>query len=345
MRELSESESTGTLRTSRKIGKAIGSLHGSLLLDREIKIQGHHIKSEGERIMGLFSRSAMTMEDVGDLLGRLSGYFEALKKGMYRNLGEMDSLPRPTGRKQKVVRRSGRERRGPLSGMSLLREVFMHKQDRIRERFSGLRRFKGSPMIPAGLDTGLDRIGIIGDDFPVFKKFDWSFFDIEGDEPQKTIPLKDLALVLNSLMKARYLSARRCFQNSPLESMEKQLSLMYMDYNLAKDSYLSMMADIPTISLSERKEVPFRYVLITSILSSLWYEKNRNALIIGYNEGLTNSDAEDLLIYPRGVDTIEGIRLLQVLTSLSSVSRTFEGLSGGSSVVGLESDLLTALSV
>ncbi len=327
-----------TLDPSRRIGRALGEMHGSILLDRAVRTKRR--MTEGERILSLFARSKMRMEDVGDLLGRISGYLNAVKKGLYRSIGEMDVPVPMSGRKQKVVRRSGKERTGPLSGLSLLRGALVQKQDRIRERFSKLRHFKGSPMVPCGLDAGLDRIGI-GDDGPIFKRFDWSFYDIEEDPPIKTLPLKDLSMVLSSLMKARYLGSRRIF--SSIAGNHHQLDLMFLDYNLARDGYLSMLPDVSALSLAKRKDVPFRYVVICSIISSLWYERNRNSLILGYNEGVSNSSNEDLLIYPKGVDTLEGIKMMQVLLSLSSASRSFD--EPKFSLVAVESDLLTALSV
>ncbi len=64
---------------------------------------------------------------------------------------------------------------------------------------------------------------------------------------------------------------------------------------------------------------------------------------VGYNEGLSETENEDLLVYPKGIDTLEGIKMMQILASLSSASRTLR--DGMKSKVGLESDLLTALTV
>jgi hypothetical protein len=333
--ELTRSGSGESYALSRRIGRAIGELHGSLILDTVEKGKGD---SEGARILKLFSRSNMGMEEIGSTLGRVSGYLDEIKKGLVKETG--DGKPRSAqSRKQKVVR----NRRDPEKGLSLLKLSFSKRQKRMRERFSSLRKFKGSPLIASGLDCSLDKVEMDGYTNPIFRKFDWTLHNPEGSRITKILPLKDLALVLNSLKKARYLSSLRIMERALRGRDASGLDLLFLEYNLAKKGYSYMMSDLNAFLHVKRRDIPFRLVFLTSITSSIWYEKNRNSLILGYNEGLSGTSKEDLLIYPRGADTLEGIKMMQILTSISSASKTLtEGIK---SRVGLESDLLTALTV
>jgi hypothetical protein len=321
---------------SRELGRAIGKLQGCLILDSVEHGKGD---TEGERIIRLFSRSKLDMQEIGSDLGRISVFIDEVNKGLIKVIGNRTSVP--GGRKQRVVRSLGQN--DPIRGLSLLRTALNQRQKNLRERFSGIRRFKGSPLVPSGLDSSLDHMDLDSNQKPYFRKFDWTFHDQEGGRITKVLPLKDLALVLNSLKKARYLSSMRIMERATRGRDMGRLDLMFLEYNLAKKGYNSMMSDLNAFLHVRRRDIPFRYVFLTSIVSSIWYEKNRNSLILGYNEGLSGTENEDLLIYPRGADTLEGIKLMQILTSLSSASGTLS--EGIKSRVGLESDILTALSV
>ncbi len=343
--DLSLRKDLGSLNVSRRLGRALGSLHGSLLMERsgsgKVRMSG-----PSADILRNFERARMGMEDVGTHLGMLSGYLEQVKKGLFRKLGDSEPpyIP-PAGRKQKVVKGSRLERYGELSGLSLLRSILVRRQKEIRERFSVLRRFKGSPLVPAGVDSRLDHVEFTGDGDPLFRAFDWSFFDPDEKGPARTLPLKDLSLISSSLDKARYLSARRLFTATAGEAVGRQLSLMFLDYNLAKGGHSAMMEDLNVVSRISRRDVPFRVIFLASVISSLWMDRNRNALVQGYNEALSFTENEDLLMYPKGCDTIEGLRIMRALTSFSNAARTISERNGKVSIVGLESDLLSALSV
>ncbi len=334
--DLTRSDERSSYELSREIGRAIGELQGCLILDSVEHGKGD---TEGDRILRLFSRSKLDMQEIGSDLGRISVYMDEVKKGLIKIIGDRSSVS--GGRKQRVVRSLGQN--DPIKGLSLLRTALNQRQKRLRERFSGIRRFKGSPLVPSGLDCSLDHLDLDSNQKPYFRKFDWTFHDQEGGKVTKVLPLKDLALVLNSLKKARYLSSTRIMERAARGRDLGRLDLLFLEYNLAKESYTSMMRDLNAFLYVRRRDIPFRYVFLTSIVSSIWYEKNRNSLILGYNEGLSGTENEDLLIYPKGADTLEGIRLMQILTSLSSASGTLS--EGMKSRVGLESDILTALSI
>ncbi len=335
--DLTRSDDRASYGLSRRIGRAIGELHGCLIMDHGKREFGD---SEGDRILRLFTKEQLGMEDIGSSLGRVSGYIEELKVGLMKEIGTVTHTVAP-GRKQRVVR--ALPQKDPYKGLSLLRGSLSQKHKVLRERFSLLRKFKGSPLVPSGLDCSLENIELQDDLKPIFRKFDWTFHSREGPRVTKVLPLKDLALVLNSLKKARFLSSARVMERISRGRDMGMLDILFLEYNLAKESSTSMMRDLNAFLMVRKRDIPFRYVFLTSIVSSIWYEKNRNSLVLGYNEGLSGTENEDLLVYPKGIDTLEGIKMMQIIASLSSASRTLR--DGMKSKVGLESDLLTALTV
>ena len=344
--ELARRDDLVSLHLSREIGRHIGTLHGLIALERKERPTRSRAGS-GPDIVDLFTPGAMDMESVGALIGRSSLYLGSLKRSLYKTLGKELDLPESAGtRKQKVLKRKPS---GPSNEMPTLATFLGHllrEEKKVQGRFGSLRRFVGSPTMISGLDTGLDNIEWDGSGRFTFKRFDWSLHGREAETSSKLPLLKDLALFLNSLKKARYLSVKKEMRDISRRARKERevLEVMFIDYNIAKPAYLQMMTDLGVYSAMGGRQVPFKHIFYLSAPTALWYERCRNSLISGYNEGLSATGREDLLTYPKGVDTLEGIRMMQVLTALSEASRTLSDPEGPRSVAGLESELLSALS-
>jgi hypothetical protein len=339
MLELSGDGGTQGLMLARVLGNQIASLHCDMIvemLDRK-EVSGRI----GDRIISALSVSRMTMGDAGSLLGMLGFYMGGLRREMVRLVGDS-----PTGsKKQKVVKSSPKQdsfRSRGLEALPMLSRRLHAKESEIRSRSSILKGMPGSPMIASLLDTSLERTDLRdGKDF-VFNSFDWQFSSSEG-ERSKVLPLKDLALSLNSLLKARYLASRRYVREiaQSYGGDPSNLWLMFLEYNMSRPDYDDMRKDVSFRDLVRIRETPFRRIMSVSMVGALWYELAQRNLVKGYVEGLSERGDGALLGYPEGTDTLAAIRSLQVLTALSELART----AGSASVSAptLESDMLIVL--
>jgi hypothetical protein len=336
---LSTGEGNESLLLAYRLGAQVAALHADMIIDPPVRTS--RSGRIGDRIMSELSVSRMTMGDAGSLLGKLGLYMGGLKREMVRLVGDT-----PAGsRKQKVVRTSPRHEvfksRG-LEAMPLLSRRLQAKESEIRHRSSILKEMPGSPMIASLLDTSLERAELDAGGNFVFNSFGWRFSGSDG-ERAKIVPLKDLALSLNSLMKARYLSSRK-YVREMAQSYGGDMGnlwLMFLEYNLSRPEYDDMRKDLSFRDLVRIKETPFRRVMSVSMVGALWYELAQRRLVQGYVDGLSAIDGESLLGYPEGIDTLSAIKTLQVLTTLSELSSN--ALSPSASIPTMESDLMIVL--
>ncbi len=335
----------GSMMIGRSYGATIGEIHGKIMLDNVIKHDPDGMVKN--QIIDLFDPTSFNTTAVGSLLGISSYYINELKKDFVKFLGDRERINPQSGRKMRVLRHERSRIEGiDVVSLSLLRESFLKREGSIRSMVAGLRKFSGAPMTPTGLDTRLDRVEQAEDGTLTIGHFDWSFFNADREGLVKFLPLKDLALALNSLSKARYLASRKYLKKASREADldERQLVTLYIEYSLAKPDYSSIMMDFNLFQALGERDIPFRKVFSASVISTLWYERVRNALITGYSEKLIEMGRSDLLDYPRKADTLEGIKAISCVLGLSEALRA---LSRGrvSSALGLESDLLNALMI
>ncbi len=341
---LSTSLERGSFDSAFQLGVSIGELQGHMTSRNEKDpMEGKH--SFGDRILDRFRMGAFTTSDLGEILGRASSYLDGVKRSLRKTSGNGKVRSPTSGRKLKVLRGQSiiSKGMGPEEArLSLLNGYLLRKERSIRSGIKGLRAFVGSPSISSCVDCNLERLSMINADWFMFPDMDWQFHMDEEGPGRKMLPLKDLAQVLNSLLKARYLSARRIFsQFSRTKGIDREIfDTLFLEYNLKKPSYRKMMPDL-RIHRRIGEDVPFRVIFDISIISMLWYERCHNALVEGYNKGISMYDNKSLIEYPRGTDTAEGIRIMQALLSLSDLSRSLEGADP--SRVSLESDLLILL--
>ncbi|MBN1540155.1 MAG: hypothetical protein JW939_08430 [Candidatus Thermoplasmatota archaeon] len=324
-------------------GASIAELHGKILLDRPVSEKGRF--DTGAEITRLFSRESLQMTDIGSFLGLSSFYLTEIKKEFIKLLGDRERVNPASGRRMKVLKSERVNVEGiDLPALSILREGFIKKESSLRARFARLRRFTGSPMVPVGIDTRLERVEQASSGDLVIDHFDWNFHGSGEKRLQKFIPLKDLAMVLNSLSKARYLSSRKFLRKASASSGldERQLSLLYLEYSMAKPDYSSILADLPLFNALGSRNAPFRYVFQAAVVTSLWYERVRNGVISGYSDMLMSMDRADMLDYPAKADTVEGMITIQCMLGLSEALRAID-MGKVSSTLGLESDLLNAV--
>jgi hypothetical protein len=339
MVELSHRGDVPSLDLTYRLGLQIAQLHADMIL--ETPSNQSRTGRIGDRIMSALCVSDMTMADAGSLLGKLGFYMGGLKRELVKIAGEP-----PTGsRKQKVVRTSPRHdpsRSKGLEAIPLLSRRFHFKEAEVRRRSSILKEMAGSPMIASFLDPSLERADLDPKGNFVFSSFSWRLAG-DTDDPRKCLPLKDLALCLNSLMKAKYLASRRYVRDLALSlGLDwPNLWLMYMEYNLSRPGYDAMRKDISFKDLVRIKETPFRRIMSVSMVGALWYELVQQRLVQGYVEGLSSKGGTPLLGYPEGTDTLSAIRTLQVLAALSELSGTTGQFTA--SIPTLESDLLIVL--
>ncbi len=341
---LSTSLERGSFESAFQLGVSIGELQ-SYMIGREDggPVGGRH--TFGNRILERFRMGMFGTSDLGEILGRASSYIDGVKRSLRKSSGN-DRVKRPTsGRKLKVLKGQSMISKGmgpEEARLSLLNGYLLRKERTIRSGIKGLRSFVGSPNISSCVDCNLERLSLINTDWFMFQDMDWEFHLDEEGPDRKMLPLKDLAQVLNSLLKARYLSARWIFsQFSRTKGVEREiLDTLFLEYNLKKPTYRNMMPDL-RIHRRIGEDVPFRVIFDVSIISMLWYERCHNALVEGYNKGISMYGNKPLIEYPRGTDTAEGIRIMQALLSLSDLSRSLE--SGDPSRVSIESDLLILL--
>jgi len=324
-------------------GSSLAELHGKILLNRPVSDKERY--NTGAEITRLFSRESLQMTDIGSFLGLSSFYLTEMRKQFIKLLGDRERVNPVSGRRMKVLRSERVNVEGvDLSALSILREGFIKKESSLRARFARLRRFTGSPMVPVGIDTRLERVeqAISGD--LVIDHFDWTFHGLGGKRLLKFLPLKDLAMVLNSLSKARYLSSRKFLRKASASSGldERQLALLYLEYSMAKPDYSSIIADLPLFNALGTRNAPFRYVFQAAVVTSLWYERVRNGVISGYSDMLMSMDRAEMLDYPEKADTVEGMITIQCMLGLSEALRAIN-MGKVSSALGLESDLLNAV--
>lgn len=327
---------------SRRIGEALGKLHGALPIPGEQRTTGR-----SSDISDLFHISPFSMQDIGTSIGIGSFYIGELKRDFIRLLGERPKINPVTGRKMKTLKTSlGRLRIEGVdwAALDIFRNHFTKMERRMRASMGLLRAFRGSPTIPSALDSYLQRIQVDPQGNHIFTGFDHELFGVEKGKLESFLPLKDLAMIMNSLMKARYLTARKMFRSMGPRVDPKPLSYFYIDYNLSKRNYRDMMKDFNVLRIFEGREMPFSFVHKISLVSALWYERCRNSLIEGYVKALSDLGKEELLSYPKGVDTVKGIAVIQSILGLSGALRAIN-LGKVSTSAGLESDLLCSLSV
>ncbi|MGA1847765.1 MAG: hypothetical protein ACMUHB_00360 [Thermoplasmatota archaeon] len=343
--EMSRSGSLGSVLLGERYGSSIGELHGRILLDKAPAKQEKY--DIGAEITRLFSREKLEITDIGSFLGLSSYYVAEMKKEFIKLLGDRERVNPVSGRRMKVLKSERAHVEGAdLLSLSILREGFIKKENSMRARFARMRRFTGSPVVPVGVDTRLDRVEQSPSGEFIINHFDWEFHASEEKRLEKFLPLKDIAMVLNSLSKARYLASRRYLRRSSAATGldERQLTMLYLEYSMAKPDYSSIMADFPLFNALGSRNAPFRYVFQASVVTSLWYERVRNGVITGYSDMLMSMDREDMLDYPRKADTVEGILTIQCMLGLSEALRAI-GKGRVSSALGLESELLNAVMI
>ncbi|MFO8051592.1 MAG: hypothetical protein R6V01_07840 [Thermoplasmatota archaeon] len=329
---------------ARRIGEALGSIHGTLLME------GPAVPSDrgSERqISDLFRPSSFNMIDVGTTIGTGSFYLTRMKRDFVRLLGDRPGIDPVTGRRMKTLKKHPDKLRlegVDWSAMDIFRTHFRKVETRMRRTLGLIRTFRSSPTLPSGMDCRLERIQLGPEKNYIFNGFDFEFFGVEEGKLDRFLPLKDLAMVLNSFTKARYLTARRTFRSMEPKVDPKPLTYLFLDYNLSKGTYGEMMKDYNVLRVFEGKEMPFSFVHKISLVGALWFERARNFLVEGYVNSLTDMGHDELLSYPKGADTIKGIRLIRSLLGLSGTLRSLDQ-GGVSSSAGLESDLLCALSI
>ncbi|MGA1822885.1 MAG: hypothetical protein ACMUIG_10200 [Thermoplasmatota archaeon] len=343
--ELSKDRKRKSLRLSRELGRSLGNIHGNLIVGRrEESPKASGVL--GERISKIMSMGIFDMEDVGSMLGMVSSFLNFIKRGLRTNVGVVSSKSEPGSRKLKVVkRRSVSADPGAVISIPLriLSRGFMARESRIKNRFSGMREFRGSPCITSLLDSRLEKVMITGGVF-VFDRFNW-FPEGFEDETVMMLPLKDIAMTLNSLMKNRYLSARKVLRDlaGNFKVDLSNLESMYIDYNLSKRNYDNMRRDLMVSRFLSDRDSPFGSILAISVASALWYDRCRNEIVNGYTEGVEATGRDELLEYPPGANTLEAIDLLQIFVSLSELSKNIGPTAGPQSTAGIESALLTVL--
>jgi hypothetical protein len=333
------------LPLGERYGSSIGELHGRILLDKAPKQHGKY--DIGAEITRLFSKEKLEITDIGSFLGLSSYYVAEMKKEFIKLLGDRERVNPVSGRRMRVLKSERVHVEGAdLLSLSILREGFLKKEPAMRARFARMRRFTGSPLVPVGIDTRLDRVEQAPSGEFMINHFDWEFYASEEKRLEKFLPLKDIAMVLNSLSKAKYLASRRYLRRSSVTTGldERQLTMLYLEYSMAKPDYTSIMADFPLFNALGSRMAPFRYVFQASVVTSLWYEMVRNSVISGYSDMLMSMEKGDMLDYPRKADTVEGIMTIQCMLGLSEALRAI-GKGRVSSALGLEADLLNVVMI
>jgi hypothetical protein len=313
------------------------------MLDEKVKASGK--RDIGTEITDLFNPSKFKTGDVGSILGLTSFYLTELKKEFIKLLGDRQRINPESGRRMKVLKHKRTQMDGvDLFDMGLLREGFLKREEMIRSKFSSFRQMTGSPMVPIGIDSRLDKVEIGSHGEFIIEHFDWELFGTERGEITKFLPLKDLAMVLNSFNKARYLASRQKIRNiaALTRTDERQMVPLFLEYNLAKVGYNKIMRDFNLFRAVSRRNVPFRYIFAISVAGSLWFEKVRNGLVNGYTEQLQSMNKEAILDYPKKVDTVAATDTIRSMIGLSSsLSILRQGKVGSS--IGLESELLNSM--
>ncbi|MEA3558559.1 MAG: hypothetical protein U9R75_04830 [Candidatus Thermoplasmatota archaeon] len=333
-----------SFREAERIGSSLGELHGSLLMD---DAASSSTRGRRNQISDLFHLSTFTMTDVGTTIGTGSYYLTELKRDFVRLLGDRSKVNLVTGRRLKSLKRPpGKAKVEGVDETALdIFRTHLIKNDRmLRARLGLIRSFRSSPSLPAAMDCRLERVEVDPEGHHIFSGFDWDLYGVGEGKLVKFLPLKDLAMVLNSFMKARYLTARRAFRSMGTKSDPQPFNYLFLEYNLSKGSYTEMMRDFNTMGTFEGKEIPFSYVQKISLVTALWFDRARNSLVGGYVRKLSEMGHDELLSYPERADTIKGLRMIQSLIGLSEALRVL-GSGRVLSPAGLESDLLCALSV
>jgi hypothetical protein len=341
--KLSKARRMPSLSDAYRLGQALGDIHGSVMLDEKVRTSGKI--GIGAEVADLFNPSKFRTSDVGSILGLTSFYISDLKKEFVKLLGDRQRINPESGRRMKVLKQKRTRMEGvDLFDLNLLREGFLKREKMIRSSFSTFRKMTGSPMIPIGVDPRLDRVEIDPEGDFIIEHFDWELFSTGRGEITKFLPLKDLALVLNSFNKARYLVSRNQIRDIAFRTGmdEKQLVSLFLEYNLAKVGYNRIMRDFNLFRIVSRRNVPFRYVFSISVAGSLWFEIVRNGLVSGYTEKLQIMEKEDLLDYPKKVDTVMATEIIRSMIGLSS---SLEILKKGkvASSIGLEAELMNSM--
>ncbi len=347
MMGLAGSDQSPSLSAAFRLGLSLGELHGRVLFTPEeaSSIRGDRDRSD---LAGLFMSGKMGMEQVGSLVGRYSSCQAGVRKGLTKMLGDPEPASPSGQRKLKVVRKKGRAVRGEgLELLSMLRWHLLRDTERLRSLAMGLKALSGTPAVMSGLDARLDRMEMTGEGQFIFKRFDLALLRSQGRTDDRITGLKDLALVLNSFMKVRFLCATSLLRRTSLSLgvPAQELETVFLDYNMAKKGHRAMLTDLPVWLRIGHKEAAFRYTFAAAVVGSIWYEKARNQLVSGYNMGVGLTGRDELLEYPEKVDTVECMRSIQCLAALSSASDALSHPDGPRSSVGLSNDLFTALLV
>jgi len=330
---LSHRKEMESVKLCNLLGRTLGMMQSKLFI-KEVRSSKNR-KDLGHRIAEELSIQPLTMEEVGTLLGTISSYLTYSRKQMTKSYGK----PAEGGiskRKLKVVKRSASD------PMEVLSRSMVEREGHIREIFSSLRGMAESPSVNPLVDCRLERMEFDGRNF-FLGRFDWSPPGLGNGIILP--PLKDLAMVLNSLLKCRLLSVKKTLRKiSSIRGFDNRtMESLFMDYNLSKGNYDAMRRDLLLPNLVGDRGSPMSTVVVISIGSALWFELCRNSLVEGYNIGVEESQRYDLLEYPPGLDTSKGLLLMQAFMALSGAVHSLREGRGRRSDAGLESDLLTLL--
>lgn len=300
--------------------------------------------SLGNRIMANFIPGSFDMSHLGTLLGLSSSYLKEVKRAIYRLSRGDNPIPQDRYSNSLAGKRpsKGRKNEAMIRKMRFYYNNMAAREVSIQAGFKELKGLIGGPVITGCMDCRLERVSRYSENWFLFENLDWYLHHDEDISPVKLPPLKDISMVLNSFMKARYLSSKRVFRTRArsMRTEPELLDIMYMEYNVSRKNYASMARDVGS-QMRLNPRTPLRLVFDVSVLTTLWYERCFNSLIEGYNRGIELFSGDYLSAYPETTDTSRSISLMQILLSLSNMSRMFD--EGSESTAGLELDLLNVL--
>ncbi|MGA1866171.1 MAG: hypothetical protein ACMUFK_01745 [Thermoplasmatota archaeon] len=340
---LSRSRDAPSLKAAAAFGEVIGELHGSVMFEENV----HTSERTGvtSSMVELFNPGEFSTGDAGAILGLSSFYLTELRKEFTKLLGDKQRVNPMSGRKMKALKQTRVRMEGvDLLGLDLIRDTFLKKEELLRSRFARLRGFAGSPLVPACLDPRLDRVETDPDGGFMIEHFDWKPFGAETVEMSRTLPLKDLAMVLNSLAKARYLVSRQMIREACSRTRvdERQMMTLFLEYSMSKGDYNQIMRDFGLFSTISGRNVPFRHVFTIAVVGALWFQLVRNSFIGGYTSKLQKMGKDELLAYPKGIDTVQGV---DTFRSMLGLGTSLELLKQGrvASAIGLEAELMNVI--
>ncbi|MBN1390575.1 MAG: hypothetical protein JXA22_08040 [Candidatus Thermoplasmatota archaeon] len=343
--KLSRSTNVPSIDAAGSFGAVLGEMHGSVMLDKDIHTSTRGGSTSG--IVELFNPGKFNNSDAGSILGLSSFYMSELKKEFIKLLGDRNRINPQSGRRMRVVKNVKARVEGvdPFD-LGLIREVFLKREQVIRSRLAMLRKFCGSPVVPSCVDPRLDRVVVDTEGNFMIEEFNWTPYGVEPGGMVKTLPLKDIAMVLNSLNKARYLISmqliREVCQKTGMD--DRQMKTLFLEYNMAKGDHNQVMRDFNLFRAVSRREVPFRYVFSMTVVGALWFQLVQNQLVSGYTNRLHEIRKENMLSYPKGVDTVQGI---ETFRSMLGLGTSLEQLKQGkvASMIGLEAELMNVVCI